>query len=319
MKAYKKDCKQIEEICAFTKPSFESFCEKKSIKNKNKRYFLGSISSLFVGFFVFVLFLVLAKLAFFINLVINTKNVHDSLYLFAFLVLFFVLLVFAFVNLRSYFKIKSINNLKRQFQKQKLCPNEKILQLSQILIKTYKNSLHVSTLQNMINSSDDYEMIYKFIENEFFDKLDKKAQNIIHKHALAMTLSSAISNFAIIDMALMFYQSVTLSKKIAQLYGFRPSLYSSFYLFKMGIFNITFAGISELAKEFASDIGSSEIISYASKSISQGLLNGILLARMGYAFMNACKVTDTKKQNFFKILFHSLKQSLKPNSVFDKV
>ena len=73
-----------------------------------------------------------------------------------------------------------------------------------------------------------------------------------------------------------------------------------------------FAGVAELASEYLSEATHSSIISKISLSAGQGLSNGVLLARLGFGVIQACRpiTSKTKRETFIKSIFISLIKQL---------
>ena len=99
---------------------------------------------------------------------------------------------------------------------------------------------------------------------------------------------------ALLDGAIIIWRAVLLTKDIAKLYGFKPSWLGTIILLKHGAFNVFFATTTELATEYINDIAHSSLLSKISLSATEGLTNGILLARLGYGVMQACRPLPLK-------------------------
>ncbi len=114
---------------------------------------------------------------------------------------------------------------------------------------------------------------------------------------------------ALLDAGIIIWRSFLLTKDVAKLYGFKPGWLSTIVLLKQGAFNIFFAGAAELASEYANEAAGSSITSKISTSAGQGITNGILLARLGYGVMEACRPLPirTKRDSFINAIYKSIK------------
>lgn len=295
------------------------YFEQEDTKMQKNVGFFGSLGSVFLGIFAFVLLAVFASTISSIQEVMSSKSLADYIYLGGILTLFVALLLFAFKNLKGFLALQKVNEIKEEFKEQKEKPDADIIPLAHFIINKYENSEHeelknaVTSLKKELNSSLIYENIYTNIDTTILASIDKVAKKTIHKASIQGALATAISPVPIIDMALILWRSAALSKEIATLYGFKPSFTTTLILLKRGLINIMFAGISELANEFANQATSSSFLSKASRSLGQGAINGILIARLGYGVLEACRPIQSNqgKTSFFKMLFNSIKEALK--------
>jgi len=67
-------------------------------------------------------------------------------------------------------------------------------------------------------------------------------------------------------------------------------------------------GHTELVADILSDVSGSSFISKISYSAGQGVANGVLLARLGYGVMEACRSISSKdkRKSFIKTIFTSI-------------
>lgn len=314
MKPFKQEIKQNEEVVV------EPFKHEALIMEEERVYeksvsFLGSLGSVFVGFFVLIFLWILAKTVQNVENVLSSGSVSDYIYLGGFAFLLVVLGVFTYDNLSQLRKIKKVDKIKKDFKIQRENPDKSIIPLANFLVNSYEKSVDYEVIKNLkdeIQSSGIYSNIYDSLDTKLLDCIDAKAKKAITKASLQGALSTAISPIPLIDMGLILYRSVALTKEIATLYGYRPGLMTTSILLKQGIINVMFAGVVELATEFTNQATSSSFISKASKQLGQGAVNGILLARLGFGILEACRPIESHegKTNFFKMLLSSLKEAL---------
>lgn len=221
------------------------------------------------------------------------------------------------MNISKNFKqirfIKNANHVKDQFRLQKNNPNKEIIPLANRLLKHYEKSpdqklqKSIEIIRDELNTSQIYGVIYNDLDNSFLSVLDEKAKKLIHNASMQAALTTAISPMPMIDMILIVWRSTLLTKEIAALYGYRPGGLTTIALLKRGIVNVAFAGAAELVTDFTNDAGS-VFLAKASQSTGQGIANGILLARLGYGIMEACRPMelDEKRGNFIKSMMRSI-------------
>lgn len=329
IKPYKNEVEEesVATIKPFKEESFkeldisldiEHLEEQDVVINKSINFF-GSLGSVFVGIFAFVFLAVLASAIASIQDVFASKNLSDYIYFGGLLLLLIVLFFFTFENIKEFFALKRVTEVRAEFKEQKNKPDANIIPLAHFIINKYENSEHkelkesVDALREELNSSLIYENIYSSIDDKILSSIDKLAKTTIHKASIQGALATAISPVPIIDMALVVWRSAALTKDIASLYGFKPGMATTLILLKRGLINIMFAGISELANEFANQVASSSFLGKASRSLGQGAINGILIARLGYGVLEACRPIESHqgKTSFFTMLFNSIKEALR--------
>lgn len=112
-------------------------------------------------------------------------------------------------------------------------------------------------------------------------ELDQQAQQLIYRAATDTSLAVAISPFALADMLLVLWRSSRLLRELAQLYGAAIGQLRSIVLLKRLLAALLWAGGSELALDMASDVIGSELTAKLSARAGQGVIAGLLVARLG--------------------------------------
>jgi len=286
---------------------------------KKAVHFLSSLSGIVVAFFVFIFMAVVADA---INTIgdINSKgSVSEYIYLSALILLIVVFLMNIFANFKQIRLIKNVKNIQNRFKLQKSNPTQEIIPLSNTLLKHYENiqdpqlQEKIKIMREELNNSQIYKEIYNDIDNSLLPILDEKAKKLIHKASIQVALSTALSPVPMLDMILIVWRTTLLTKEIATLYGFKPSTISTLILLKQAVVNVAFAGIAELASDFANEVAGSSVLSKVSQSAGQGAANGILLARFGYGIMEVCRPIELgkKRDGFFKNIVKSIIGSFK--------
>lgn len=121
---------------------------------------------------------------------------------------------------------------------------------------------------------------------QLFDKLvlvhlDKEAQASIRRAATDTSLAVAISPFALADMLLVLWRSSRMLRELTQLYGGSIGQLRSLLMLKRLLGALFWAGSSELALDMATDVFSSELTGKLSMRAGQGMIAGLLVARVG--------------------------------------
>ncbi|MDX8378257.1 MAG: DUF697 domain-containing protein [Mariprofundales bacterium] len=289
---------------------------------QNTAKFMNSLGGIISALFILVLCAVLADTINTLHTIISGNIISGSIYLFG-LLLFLSVLSY---NLYSWYKqiimLRDAEAVRAKFIAQKEEPNKELIPLAYSLVQYYEKSLDpdikkiAQTIGNELNSSHVYQDIYDNINILLLGAVDKKIKKIIHTAGLQVALTTAVSSIAIIDILLVIWKSLHLTKEISALYGFKPGTISTIILLKKGIINIAFAGVIELSTNFNSDYLADIISSQVAKSSMQGFANGILLARLGYGIMAACRPIKSceQQENFAETFVKTLINTIKPNT-----
>ena len=134
--------------------------------------------------------------------------------------------------------------------------------------------------QAVTDEHSDEEQLQLF-EHFVLAELDKQAQQLIYRAATDTSLAVAISPFALADMLLVLWRSSRLVRELAQLYGGAIGQLRSLVLLKRFLSALLWAGGSELALDMASDVIGSELTAKLSARAGQGIIAGLLVARLG--------------------------------------
>lgn len=135
----------------------------------------------------------------------------------------------------------------------------------------------LSAVKDEHSDEEQLQLFQHFVLTE----LDKQAQQLIYRAATDTSLAVAISPFALADMLLVLWRSSRMVRELAQLYGGAIGQLRSMLLLKRLVAALLWAGGSELALDMASDVLSSELTAKISARAGQGVIAGLLVARLG--------------------------------------
>ncbi|MCJ7764768.1 MAG: DUF697 domain-containing protein [Thiovulaceae bacterium] len=280
--------------------------------------FLGSGQ----GVLTLLLFFVLTAL--FVDAIQTIQGLYasvsllDTIYLIALLSLLGGLGIMGYQNYRQIRRLKNGAKMQRAFQKQKEQPDKALIPMTLELLRGYESieesniKQQSDLLRERISSSHDYKAIYQELDEDVIEVIDVEVQKRIKNASIQAALSTAISPLAILDAGIIVWRALLLTKEIAKLYGFKPGWISTIVLLKKGAFTVFFAGATELALEYVNAASESTVISKISLSAGQGVGNGVLLARLGYGVMEACRPLPMriKRKSFLRSILLLIKEKV---------
>lgn len=132
------------------------------------------------------------------------------------------------------------------------------------------------------------EIAYLFSQT-VLQSFDKQAKKLISKSAVEATMIVTVSPLAIVDMFFLSWRNIRLVNQIAQLYGIELGYWSRLRLLKMVLFNLAFAGATEIVQDIGMDWLSQDLTAKLSARAAQGIGVGLLTARLGVKAMEFCR------------------------------
>lgn len=303
--------------------NFASTCRENSSQKGDNIFtksfrFLGSFLGLLTVLAGFMLVALLLDAIQTIETLFSSPSPLDTFYLIALITLLGSFSIFSYRNYREIKTLKDAKKVQDFFAQQKQSPTKELIGETLNLLYMYAQTPNkklqekAKLLESRISSSHEYKEIYRELDEEVLHVIDKEVQTKIKTASIQAAISTAISPLALLDAAIVVWRSVKLTKEIAKLYGFKPSLFSTIMLLKQGAFNVFFAGATELALEYTNELAENSLLSKLSTSAAQGLSNGILLARVAYGVMQACRPLPLKikRKSFMKEIYLSIKDLL---------
>jgi putative membrane protein len=126
-------------------------------------------------------------------------------------------------------------------------------------------------------------------ERDLVRPLDEDARREIAGAAKRVSLVTAISPRAIVDLLFVIAQSVRLVRRIAEIYGGRPGLLGFFRLAKSVGAHLAITGGMAVGDSIIQQALGHGIAARISARLGEGVLNGMLTTRVGLSAMAVCR------------------------------
>lgn len=123
---------------------------------------------------------------------------------------------------------------------------------------------------------------------------DQLVQKIIAKRARRVTLLTAVTPAAALDILFVAMQNLGMLREIATAYGGRPSTLSNFRLARMVATHLAVTGGLALSDTLIQQVVGKGIIGRLSARFGEGAVNGILTTRIGLAAARVCRPIPSK-------------------------
>ena len=134
-------------------------------------------------------------------------------------------------------------------------------------------------LQQQVHLSD--AELLRLFDVMVLERQDQQARQLINAAASQTALAVAVSPFALADLALVSWRSLRLLDELGAVYGMQASLWQRGKLLKAFLQALLWTGGSELALDLSGDLLGAELSSKLSARAGQGVLAGLMVARVG--------------------------------------
>jgi len=126
-------------------------------------------------------------------------------------------------------------------------------------------------------------------ERALLKPLDARAQSEIAKAARRVSVVTAISPRAILDLIFVAAQIVRLCRRVSEIYGGRPGWFGFLRLARSIAAHLTITGGMAVGDSLLQQVVGHGIASKISARMGEGVLNGLLTARVGLSALNVCR------------------------------
>jgi len=132
-------------------------------------------------------------------------------------------------------------------------------------------------LDDIIDGGD----MVRLTERNLLAPLDAEARRLVSAAATRVSIVTAVSPRAMVDMLFVFGSAVVLMRRLAYLYGARPGTLGLIRLIRQCIAHLTMTGGMALSDSLVQQVLGHGIVAKLSTRLGEGVLNGLLTARLG--------------------------------------
>jgi putative membrane protein len=133
------------------------------------------------------------------------------------------------------------------------------------------------------------EELLRLDERTLIAPLDPVARSIVAASAKRVSVVTAVSPNAVIDMLFVATQNLRMLRKLATLYGARPGTLSLLKLARMVVTHIVLTGGIALGDDVLQQVIGHGLTAKLSARLGEGLFNGALTTRIGIATIDVCR------------------------------
>ncbi|MDB5579006.1 MAG: hypothetical protein JWR80_4182, partial [Bradyrhizobium sp.] len=126
-------------------------------------------------------------------------------------------------------------------------------------------------------------------ERELMTPLDQEARRLVSSAAQRVSVVTAVSPRAVIDVLFVFVAALRLIRQLARLYGARPGALGMFKLMRHVIAHLAITGGMAAGDSLIQQVLGHGIAAKLSQRLGEGVLNGLLTARLGLAAIDVTR------------------------------
>jgi len=143
----------------------------------------------------------------------------------------------------------------------------------------------LETTQKIVDGRD----LVDFAERQLVTPLDDLVSREIADAAKRVSLVTTVSPRAIFDVIFVAGQAVVLMRRIAEIYGGRPGLFGFFKLARSVGAHLAITGGMAVGDSLLQQLVGHGVAAKLSARLGEGVLNGLLTARVGISAMSVCR------------------------------
>jgi len=119
--------------------------------------------------------------------------------------------------------------------------------------------------------------------------LDQKAKTLVMGSARRVSIVTAVSPRALVDIGFVLVENIRLIRQIADLYGGRPGTFGFWRLARNVLAHLAVTGAIAVGDGLLQQIIGHGVAAKISSRLGEGIVNGLLTARIGIAAIDVCR------------------------------
>ncbi len=131
--------------------------------------------------------------------------------------------------------------------------------------------------------------ILTLAERELVEPLDRRAADEIANAARQVSMVTAVSPRALIDLVFVVFAGARLIRRVAAIYGGRPGTLGLLRIGRASIEHLLVTGGLAAGQAVAQQLIGQGLAARLSAKLGEGVLNGLMTARFGLAALAVCR------------------------------
>ncbi len=126
-------------------------------------------------------------------------------------------------------------------------------------------------------------------ERDLLAPIDASARAMVMESAKRVSIVTAVSPRALVDLAFVLMENVRLIRRLSQLYGGRPGTLGFWRLARNVLAHLAATGAIALGDSIIQQLIGHGLAARLSARLGEGVINGLLTARIGIACIDVCR------------------------------
>ena len=156
----------------------------------------------------------------------------------------------------------------------------------------------IDQLADHLNAVVAAEDLIRLAERDIMRQLDGDATSLIARSARRVTVLTAVTPAAVLDVLFVAALNLRMLRELAALYGGRPGTLGTLRLARMVLAHLAVTGGLALSDNLIQHVLGRGVVGKLSARFGEGAMNGIMTARIGLAALDLCRplpfLTETK-------------------------
>lgn len=131
--------------------------------------------------------------------------------------------------------------------------------------------------------------LVRLAEQELLAPMDRQATDLILAASKRVSMVTAVSPRALVDIIYVIYESGRLVRRIAELYGARPGTFGFLRLARSVLAHLAVTGSIAAGDTFVQQVLGHGLAARLSAKLGEGVINGMMTARIGLAAMDTAR------------------------------
>lgn len=147
--------------------------------------------------------------------------------------------------------------------------------------------------QQIIDGRD----LISLLERDLVQPLDQQAKRLVMASARRVSVVTTVSPRALIDVGYVLYENTKLIRQIADLYGGRPGTLGFWRLARNVVGHLAVTGTIAVGDGLVQQLVGQGVAAKLSSRLGEGVINGMLTARIGIAAIDLCRPLPFTEQS----------------------